>query len=76
MRKEEFALSDYQVRLLGTPGVCQNGESVCFPYRKAEGVFYYLCVEKYASRDELVSFFWGSCGEDSGRKNQIGRAHV
>ncbi len=69
MRKEEFALSDYQVTLLGTPSVYRNEELVCFPYRKAEGIFYYLCVEKNASRDELVSFFWGSCGEDSGRKN-------
>ncbi|WP_462362729.1 AAA family ATPase [Pyramidobacter porci] len=67
--KGGIGLSDYQVTLLGTPGVCQNGELVCFPYRKAEAIFYYLCVEKHASRDELVSFFWGSCGEDSGRKN-------
>ncbi|MDY3282752.1 AAA family ATPase [Dysosmobacter sp.] len=62
-------MSDYRVTLLGTPGVYQDGELVRFPYRKAEGILYYLCVEKNASRDELVSFFWGSCDEESGRKN-------
>lgn len=66
---EEIAVSDYRVTLLGTPGVYQNGELVHFPYRKAEGILYYLCVEKNASRDELVSLFWGSCDEDSGRQN-------
>lgn len=62
-------MSDYQVTLLGTPGVYRNGEPVHFPYRKAESILYYLCVEKHTSRDELVSLFWGSCDEDSGRKN-------
>lgn len=62
-------MSKYQVTLLGIPGVFNNGESVHFPYRKAEGICYYLCVEKNANRDELISIFWGSSDEASGRKN-------
>lgn len=60
---------DYKVTLLGIPGVFKDQEPVRFPYRKAEGIFYYLCVEKHTNRDELVSLFWGSGDEASGRKN-------
>lgn len=60
---------EYEVTLLGIPGVCRDREPVRFPYRKAEGIFYYLCVEKHTNRDELVSLFWGSGDEASGRKN-------
>ena len=37
-------MSEYQVTLLGIPGVFNNGRIVHFPYRKAEGIFYYLFV--------------------------------
>lgn len=60
---------EYEVTLLGIPGVCRDRDPVRFPYRKAEGIFYYLCVEKHTNRDELVSLFWGSGDEASGRKN-------
>ncbi len=62
-------MSNDQVTLLGTPCVYRDGAAIHFPYRKAEGVFYYICVEKQTSRDELVSLFWGSCDENTGRKN-------
>lgn len=62
-------MSDNRVTLLGTPCVYRNGQEIHFPYRKAEGIFYYLCVEKQTSRDELVSLFWGACDENTGRKN-------
>ncbi|SHJ30713.1 DNA-binding transcriptional activator of the SARP family [Dethiosulfatibacter aminovorans DSM 17477] len=62
-------MSGYQVTLLGIPSVFNKGEVVHFPYRKAEGIFYYLCVEKKTNRDELISVFWGSCDEATGRKN-------
>lgn len=60
---------EYEVRLLGILRVFKDQESIRFPYRKAEGIFYYLCVEKHTNRDELVSIFWGSGDEASGRKN-------
>lgn len=62
-------MPDDRVTLLGTPCVCRDGAVIHFPYRKAEGVFYYICVEKQTSRDELVSLFWSSCDENTGRKN-------
>lgn len=62
-------MSEYQVTLFGVPGVLKNGATVRFPYRKAEGIFYYLCVEKNTNRDELISIFWGAGDENSGRKN-------
>lgn len=42
---------------------------VNFPYRKAEGIFYYLCVRRLVTRDELVSTFWGGLCESAGRRN-------
>lgn len=61
-----MAVSEYQVTLMGIPRVLKEGRLVHFPYRKAEGIFYYLCVEKATNRDELVSIFWGSSDEASG----------
>ncbi len=62
-------MSGYRVTLLGVPGVFYEGDAIQFPYRKAEGIFYYLCVEKKVNRDELITVFWGSGDEASGRKN-------
>ena len=41
-----------KVHLLGRPYVEVNGKRVNFPYKKAEGFFYYLCVKKNATREE------------------------
>lgn len=62
-------MSEYQVHLLGTPWVKKDGAAVHFPYRKAEGIFYYLCVRKMVNRDEVISVFWGGFNESAGRKN-------
>lgn len=57
------------VRLLGSPMVRVNGDAVCFPYRKAEGIFYYLCIKKAITREEAISIFWASTDEKTARKN-------
>lgn len=57
------------VTLLGTPSVSRDGEQISFPYRKAEGLFYYLCVKQNISRDEAVGIFWVDCSENAARKN-------
>ena len=46
-----------------------DGERVNFPYKKAEGFFYYLCVKKTATREEIISVLWGADNENVGRKN-------
>lgn len=57
------------VSLLGTPRVTKDGQELIFPYRKAEGLFYYLCVKRTVSRDEAIGIFWADCTETSARKN-------
>lgn len=55
--------------LLGTPQVRIGQKEIVFPYRKAEGLFYYLCVRGTVSRDELIGVFWADCAENAARKN-------
>lgn len=62
-------MSEYEVHFLGTPWVKKDGEAVRFPYRKAEGIFYYLCMRRVVNRDEVISVFWGGFEEAVGRKN-------
>ncbi len=57
------------VSLLGTPRVLVDGQELVFPYRKAEGLFYYLCLKRSVSRDEAIGVFWADCAETSARKN-------
>lgn len=66
---DEVVNLNISVSLLGTPNVMMNGKLVVFPYRKAEGFFYYLCVRKSISRDEGISIFWADCSETAARKN-------
>ena len=47
-------VANISVHLLGRPYVEMNGERVNFPYKKAEGFFYYLCVKKTATREEII----------------------
>lgn len=57
------------VTLLGTPQVSKDGQVLTFPYRKTEGLFYYLCVRRSVSRDEAISILWADNAENSARKN-------
>lgn len=66
-RNEE--LDRINVHLLGRPYVELNGKRMNFPYKKAEGFFYYLCVKKNATREEIIYVLWGSDNENVGRKN-------
>ncbi len=55
--------------LLNMPSISLNGENIIFPYRKAEGFFYYLCVKKSVSRNEVISILWGNNDEKGAKKN-------
>ncbi len=57
------------VHLLGRPYVEVNEKRVNFPYKKAEGFFYYLCVKKNVTREEIIYVLWGADNENVGRKN-------
>ncbi|SET82545.1 DNA-binding transcriptional activator of the SARP family [Natronincola peptidivorans] len=58
-----------EVKLFNTPEVLMKQKKVLFPFRKAEALFYYLIVNKEASRDELVHLLWGDIEETTARKN-------
>ena len=47
-------MANISVHLLGRPYVEVDGERVNFPYKKAEGFFYYLCVKKTATREHII----------------------
>ncbi|MHB1393768.1 MAG: AAA family ATPase [Clostridia bacterium] len=69
MKKEGDRMSSIQVKLLQTPLVLKDSEQIVFPFKKAEALFYYLVVNKQASRDELVDLLWGETDEETARKN-------
>lgn len=62
-------MMNLEVTLMNYPKVCMNGEKVSFPYRKAEGLFYYLCMNSSISRDEAIGILWADNDEKSARKN-------
>lgn len=57
------------VNILGTPSVSRDGVAVSFPYKKVEGVFYYLCFHKNTTRQALIHTLWGDNDETAGRKS-------
>lgn len=62
-------MKSISVRLLGEPLVKFNGEKVYFPYKKSEGLFYYVCINKQISREDAINIFWADNDEKSARKN-------
>ena len=62
-------MSSVQVKLLQAPMVLKDSERIIFPFKKAEALFYYLVVNRQASRDELVDLLWGESDEETARKN-------
>ncbi|MGB5824192.1 MAG: tetratricopeptide repeat protein [Proteocatella sp.] len=57
------------VRMLDSPSVEFNGVPIHFPYKKVEGFFYYICINKKITREEAVKIFWADCSETVARKN-------
>jgi DNA-binding SARP family transcriptional activator/predicted ATPase len=55
--------------LFDNPMVKNNETQIFFPYRKAEGLLYYLIINHQATRDELVNLFWGELDESTAKKN-------
>lgn len=45
------------VEMLGKAQVKKNTNFVTFPYRKAEGLFYYLIARQTITRDEAIGIF-------------------
>jgi len=62
-------MKNITVSLLGDPIVKLNKEQVYFPYKKAEGLFYYVCINKKITREAAINVFWADNDETSARKN-------
>lgn len=57
-----------EVHLFGVPSILLDGAPVSFPYKKAEGFLYYLCVKKTITREAAICLLWGDEEEAVGRK--------
>lgn len=62
-------MSIIYAKMFGTPVITKNGEEILFPYNKVKALFYYLIVNKQASRDELAGLLWSEEEEDIAKKN-------
>lgn len=56
-------------KLFGTPVIKMNEKEIIFPYNKVKALFYYLLVNKKASRDELAGLLWTDEEESIAKKN-------
>ena len=45
-------------RFFGSPSVTMDGQAVSLPYKKAEGLLYYLILRRKVSRSELIGLLW------------------
>lgn len=57
------------VKMLGRSKVKIEEEVIEFPYKKVEGLLYYLLLEKKADRNKVASLLWGDMPDSSARKN-------
>lgn len=57
------------IKLFGNPIVTYKNENIHFPYKKVEGLFYYICVNKTITRDEAISLLWLDNNESLAKKN-------
>ena len=58
-----------KVSLLGTPHIELNGETITFPYKRADALLYYMLVKRSTTRQQLVALLWENCDEQTGLKN-------
>ncbi|MCD8011032.1 MAG: AAA family ATPase [Lachnospiraceae bacterium] len=63
-------MESIQVRMLQTPpSIEYEGKPIVFSLKKAEALFYYMAVEKNATRTTLANLLWGGQPDETARKN-------
>lgn len=62
-------MAHIDVHVLGVPEVKVDGRIIEFPYKKAEALFYFLCVNKKTTREILSTLLWSDYNDESARKN-------
>lgn len=65
-----------EVKLFGQPEIKYDQKTITFPFKKAEGLFYYLCVKKKISRSRALDLFWGEMPEQMARKSLRNAVYV
>ena len=56
-------------RLFGRPSVSMDGVPISLPYKKAEGLLYYLILKRKVSRSELIGLLWADVDSSTALKN-------
>lgn len=56
-------------KLLGSLNLSCNGQSLTFPYNKAQALFLYLLIHKRVTRDAAANLLWSSKSDEKARKN-------
>jgi DNA-binding SARP family transcriptional activator len=62
-------MQSVKIKVFGTPEIWVDGNKIELPFKKAEGIVYYLAVEKKTTRDTLVNLFWCDVQDDIAKKN-------
>ncbi|WP_217588615.1 AAA family ATPase [Lentibacillus saliphilus] len=62
-------MSDIKVNVFNNFKTTVNHKRIIFPYGKVEALFYYLVVNKSASRDQLATLLWAEMDEKTAKKN-------
>lgn len=57
------------VKLFGTPSVSIDDRPVSLPYKKAEGLLYYLLLKRKVSRSEVIGLLWADVDSPTALKN-------
>lgn len=62
-------MPDIHITLFHTPIITLDGQVIHFPYKKAEALFYFMAVEKKATREYVTELLWEGSDENLGKKN-------
>lgn len=64
------------VTLFGQPEVKVDDKAVVFPFKKAEALFYYICIYRKVNRNRALDLFWGEMPEQMARKSLRNAVYV
>ncbi len=62
-------MSIIKIVLFQTPIITLDNKVVHFPYKKAEALFYYMAIEKKATREYITELLWENNDDNVAKKN-------
>lgn len=57
------------IQLLQTPQILLDGHPITLPFKKAEGLLYYMAIKKTIPREQAASLLWAENDEATAKKN-------